>query len=48
MEYILLGIFIAIGFYLAPIVLAFVVFVGAFIIVGIDMLFNFIRDLFKR
>lgn len=30
MEYILTGIFIAIGFYIAPIVLALVVFVGAF------------------
>ena len=48
MEYILIGLFIAIGFYIAPIVLALVLFVGAFILVGIDMLFNFIRDLFKR
>ena len=48
MEYILLGIFIAIGIYIALVVLALVVFIGAFILVGIDMLFNFIRDLFKR
>ena len=48
MEYILLGIFIAIGFYITPVVLALVVFIGAFILVRIDMLFNFIRDIFRR
>lgn len=48
MEYILTGIFIAIGLYIAPIVLALGVIVGAFILLGIGMLFNFIRDLFKR
>ena len=48
MNWIVIGILIAIGIYIAPIVLALVVFIGAFILVGIGMLFNFIRDLFKR
>ena len=48
MDYILIGIFIAIGFYIAPIVLVLVVFVGAFILVGIAMLFDIIGDIFKR
>ena len=48
MEYILIGIFIAIGIYIAPIVVGLVVFIGAFVLVGIVLLFDFIRDLFKR
>ena len=44
MEYIFIGIMLAIGFYLAPIILSAIVTFLAFIIIGICVLFGGWKD----
>ena len=47
MEYIFLGLLIGLGIYLAPVIMAFFVVIIAVIIVGLEVLFEYLGKIFR-